>query len=137
MKKLFPIVVLILLALPFVAGACSNNTATTSTTATKPVSGAVVNSDSIVTAQIQSIQKQSSGNSWQLNVVINSSLDVGSLPNPTKSSIGNTVTVFTDQDMSGFKVGDNITGHVKYGGDVNIPGGIRLVLSDASKITIY
>ena len=83
------------------------------------------------------MQKQSTDYSWELDILIQSSLDVGNLPNPTKTSIGNTITVVTDQDMSGFKVGDNITGRVKYGGDVNIPGGIRLLLSDVSKVSTY
>ena len=137
MKKFFPIAVSItLVAVLFLVGACTSST-TTSTASFKPGDGAVVNSDSIVTAKIQTMQKQSTDYSWELDILIQSSIDVGNLPNPTKTSIGNTITVVTDQDMSGFKVGDNITGRVKYGGDVNIPGGIRLLLSDVSKVSTY
>jgi hypothetical protein len=135
MKKLYVVAFIFLLVLPFLAGAC--NSATNTTTSFKPGSGAVVNSDSLTTAEIQVIQKQSSGNSWQLDVLVQSSVDVSNLPNPTKASIGKTVTLVTDQDMSGFKVGDVIVGTVKYGGDVNIPGGIRLILTNVTKAGTY
>ena len=103
--------------------ACTAKTAPTTTTTSPGVGGgAVVNSDSIVTATIQSITKETSGYPWQLDVLIQSSTDVGSLPNPTKDSIGKTVTVSTDQDMTSYKVGDAVTARVKYVGDVPKPG---------------
>ena len=53
MKKFFPIAVgITLVAVLFLVGACTNST-TTSTASFKPGDGAVVNSDSIVTAKIQ------------------------------------------------------------------------------------
>jgi hypothetical protein len=112
-----------------------NSTATTSTTppttipptTTQPViggpgGGAIINSDSLVTAQIQAINKQASGYPWQLDVLIQSSVDVGTLPNPTKDSVGKVISVKTDQDMTTFKVNDAITAKVKYVGDVPLPG---------------
>jgi hypothetical protein len=53
--------------------------------------GAIINSDSIVTAQLQALNKQSTGYPWQLDVLIQSSTDVGNLPNPTKDSIGKVI----------------------------------------------
>jgi hypothetical protein len=105
------------------------STSTTSTPpATAPVSpggpggGAVINSDSVVTAQIKAVRQTGSGYPWELDVLIQSSTDVGSLPNPTKDSVAKVITVKTDQDLSSFKVNDNISARVKYAGDVPRPG---------------
>ena len=87
-----------------------------------PGGGAIINSDSVVTAQIQAINKQTSGYPWQLDVLIQSSVDVGTLPNPTKDSIGKVISVKTDQNMTSFKTNDVITARVKYVGDVPLPG---------------
>ena len=87
-----------------------------------PGGGAIINSDSVVTAQIQAINKQTSGYPWQLDVLIQSSVDVGILPNPTKDSIGKVISVKTDQDMTSFTVNDVVTSRVKYVGDVPLPG---------------
>ena len=60
MKKYFPPVVIALaLILVAAAGACKSSTTTATPTTTRPGSGSVINSDSIVTAQIQSITAQS------------------------------------------------------------------------------
>jgi hypothetical protein len=126
-KKMFlwaAITMIILLALSAACrGASDTNTS-------KPVGGAVVNSDSIVKATIKSITAQSSGYSWTLDVLIQSTQDVDSLVNPVKDSVGKIVTVFTDQDMKPFKVNDVVTAKIKYTGDVNIPGGIRMYMYD-------
>ena len=87
-----------------------------------PGGGAVINSDSVVTAKIQAIRKQTTGYPWELDVLIQTSVDVGTLPNPTKSDVGKVITVKTDQDMSSFKVGDVVTAKVKYVGDIPKPG---------------
>ena len=87
-----------------------------------PGGGAIINSDSVVTAQIQAINKQTSGYPWQLDVLIQSSVDVGTLPNPTKDSMGKVISVKTDQNMTSFKTNDVITARVKYVGDVPLPG---------------
>jgi hypothetical protein len=82
----------------------------------------VINSDSVVTTRIQAIRQQTSGYPWELDVLIQDSIDVGSLPNPTNDSIGKVITVKTDQDMTSFKVNDVVTARVKYVGDVPKPG---------------
>jgi hypothetical protein len=144
MTRKYPILVLTL-ALLFIASlsiavGCSKAATTTPTaspaltatpttvpptTTTLPVGGgggAVINSDSIVTAQLQAINKQSTGYPWQLDVLIQSSVDVGNLPNPTKDSVGKVISLKTDQDMTSFKVNDVVTAKVKYVGDVPRPG---------------
>ena len=120
-----------LLIFALVAGACkSAATPTTTTTISAPGGGALVNSDSNVTARIQSISYQSSGYPWKLDVLIQSTQDVGTLVNTVKDSVGKVVTVFSDQAMTSFKVGDVVTARIIYSGDVNIPGGVRLYLYD-------
>ena len=124
-KSLFLTTAAAMILVIIVLGAsCTSATTTT----TKPGSGAVVNSDSVVTATIQSITKQSTGYPWKLDVLIQSTIDVNNLPNPVKDSIGQTVTVFTDENMSTFKVGDVVTGQIKYVGDVNTSSGISLYM---------
>ena len=106
-------------------------TTTPTTTATTPGisgGGAVINSDSIVTAKIQGITGQSAGYPWKLDVLIQNTVDVGTLPNPVKDSVGKVVTVVTDQNMTSYKVNDVVTAKIKYAGDVNIPGGISLYM---------
>ncbi len=88
----------------------------------RPITGTVINSDSLITANIQAINKQASGYPWSVDILIQSSTDVNNLPNPTKTSIGKTVTVKTDQDMSTFHINDLITARVKDVGDVPQPG---------------
>lgn len=93
------------------------------TSSSKPPGGTtVVNSDSIVTAKIEAIRKQTSGYPWELSVLIESTTDVDSLPNPTKDSLYKVIIVKTDQDMTSFKVGNVINAKVKYVGDVPKPG---------------
>lgn len=110
------------LALIVSLAACAAKPAPTTTTTPGVGGGAVVNSDSVVTAKIQSITKETTGYPWQLEVLIENSIDVGNLPNPTKDSVGKTITVKTDQDMTSYKVGDVINAKVKYVGDVPKPG---------------
>jgi hypothetical protein len=96
-KKLFLILSVALATITSVSLiACNAKPAPTTTTSPGVGGEAVVNSDSIVIATIQSITKETSGYPWQLDVLIQSSTDVGSLPNPTKDSVGKTVTVKTD-----------------------------------------
>jgi hypothetical protein len=87
-----------------------------------PGGGAIINSDSEVTVKIQAIRQQSSGYRWELDVLVQNSVDVGTLPNPTKDSVGKVVTVKTDEDLTAFKVNDVVTAKVKYVGDVPRPG---------------
>ena len=88
-----------------------------------PIRGTVINSDSIVTAQLKGSRKQAVGYPWEVDILIQTSVDVGTLPNPTKNSVGKVVTVKTDTDMNLFKNGDVVTAKIKNTGDVNTPGG--------------
>jgi hypothetical protein len=109
---------------------CTSTAATT--TSAGPGSGAIVNSDSVITAEIEAVRSQSSGYPWELDIIINSSDNVGNLPNPTKDSVGKEITVKTDQNMDDIRAGDKIFGKVKYTGDVPKPG-ITLYLYDVKK----
>ncbi len=100
-----------------------------------PGGGAVINSDSIVTAKIQAIRHPASGYPWELDILIQDSVDVGSLPNPTKDDVGKVITVKTDQDMAFFKVSDTVTAKVKYVGDVPRPG-ITLYIYDIALLEL-
>jgi hypothetical protein len=134
-KRLFSMFITVILTAAAISGlsGCSTSTSPTTTSPTTAIpttaspapggpGGAVINSDSIVTAKIQAIRPQTSGNPWDLDILIQTSIDVGSLPNPTKDSVGKVITVKTDQDMTSFKVNDNISARVKYIGDVPKPG---------------
>ena len=100
----------------------------TKSTPDKPGGGAVVNSDSVVTAKIQGITKQIEGYPWKLDVLIEYTQSVDSLPNPVQDSVDKVVTVVTDEDMTSYKINDVVLGRIKYVGDVNTPGGIRLYM---------
>ena len=108
----------------------ANNTGTPNATAVPPgpIRGTVINSDSIVTAMIQNITAESTGYPWTVDVLIQNTSDVNDLPNPVKDSVGKTVTVVTDQDMTSFTENDVVTAKIKYVGDANIQGGIRLYM---------
>jgi hypothetical protein len=104
------------------ASACSSGSTPTTTVSGPGSGGAIVNSDSVVTAKIQAIQKTATGYPWELDVLIQTSTDVDKLPNPVKDSVGKVVTAKTDQDMAPFKTGQVVTARIKYVGDVPKPG---------------
>ena len=109
--------------------ACTHKSpAVTATTPLSPVNGAVINSDSIDTVQIVDINPQAAGYPWQLDVVIESTANVGTLFNPVALNVGDVVSVVTDQDMSTFNPHDVVTANIKYTGDVNTSGGISLYI---------
>lgn len=94
-----------------------------------PGGGAIVNSDSVTTGKIVAIRTNlSPGYPSQIDIEVQKSMDIGSLPNPTKDKVGLVITCSTDQDVSPLKVGQVITGNVKYVGDVPKPG-ITLYIS--------
>ncbi len=113
-----------ILSISAVLSACAPKATSTTptTTAPGPGGGLVVNSDSIISGKIVAIRSESTGYPWQIDVQILTTQDVGTLPNPVKDNVGQTVTLRTDQDMSSFKVGQTIQAHVKYVGDVPKPG---------------
>ncbi len=82
-KILRAIVITLPIILTLAITACQPNSTTPSP---KPSGGALVNSDSVVTAKIQAIHKQTSGYPWALEVLIEYTVDVDSLVNPTKDS---------------------------------------------------
>jgi hypothetical protein len=123
------------MVLSLVLFAACGGGATSQTSSATPVGGAVVNSDSVVTVKIQSLSAQSTGYPWKLDVLVQSTQDVDSLVNPVKDSVGKAVTVFTDQDMKAYTVNDVVAAKIKYTGDVNIPGGIRLYMYDVAAVS--
>ena len=127
MKRLLLAAVVMILLMA--TAACTHNSpATTTTPAVSPVNGAVINSDSIDTVQIVDINPQTTGYPWQLDVVIDSTSNVGTLFNPVALNVGDVVSVVTDQDMSMFNANDIVTAKIKYVGDVNTHGGISLYI---------
>jgi hypothetical protein len=103
----------------------SNTTGTSSTTSPGPgpgPGGAVVQSDSIISAEVKAVRSQSTGYPWEIDIVVKSSENVNDLPNPTSDKVGQTVTVKTDEDASSLKAGQMINARVKYVGDVPKPG---------------
>jgi hypothetical protein len=113
-----------LLSIAAVLTACTPKTrqVTPVTTTPGPGGGLVVNSDSIITGKTVAIRSESTGYPWQIDVQVLTSQDVGTLPNPTKDKIGQTVSFYTDENVSAFRVGQSINAHVKYAGDVPKPG---------------
>jgi hypothetical protein len=104
------------------SGAVGCSTTVSSTTPGGPGGSAVINSDSIITAEIKAIREQSAGFSWEVDILVKTSENVGDLPNPTRDSIGKVITVKTDENMTVAAVGDIIKAKVKYTGDVPKPG---------------
>ena len=106
-----------------ILSACSTNSSPTSTPTPSPGGGgAVVRSDSIITGEIRAIRQQTTGYPWEVDVLVQSSDNVDSLPNPTIDKVGQVITTKTDENMSSFKVGQVISARVKYVGDVPQPG---------------
>ena len=127
---LVTLLTVVVLVMVFSLTACG--TKTTTTTAIGPGGGAVINSESIIVATIKAVHKETTGYPWSVDIVVKTSQDVGTLPNPVKDKLGIVINVKTDVDMSGFQAGDNIMAHVKYVGDVPKPG-ISLYLFDITK----
>jgi hypothetical protein len=106
----------IALAAIFCLAGCGSGTAST------PGSDAVINSDGIITATIEAIRPQANGFPWELDVLVQSSVNIGDLPNPAEDHLGEIITVKTDQDMTSYNADDMITAKLKYVGDVPQPG---------------
>ena len=133
-RRLFTVLLCLTLITTVISiGACRGNSipATPTPTLGRPDGGAVINTDSIVTAKIQSIAK-ASADTWKLDVLIENTLGVNNLPNPVKDSVGKVVSVMTDQDMTSYKVNDVVTAKIKDVGDVDLPGAIVLYIYDVA-----
>lgn len=100
----------------------TTSTPAPTTTPTGPGGGAVINSDSVITGKINAIRPQTSGYPWEVDVLIQTSQNVGDLPNPTADKVGQIVTLKTDQDLTSFRADEEISAKVKYTGDVPKPG---------------
>ncbi len=122
LMALFPAILVVMAVLGLAGCANPNTTAATTLVPGGPGGGAIINSDSIISAKIQAIRQQTSGYPFELDILVQSSENVGNLPNPTKNSVGKVVTVKTDEDISKFKVNDLVSAKVKYVGDVPKPG---------------
>ena len=109
------------IALLLLVPACSGAGVTTSTSST-PVSTLVINSDSVITGEVEAIRRESTGYPWEVDVLVLTSRDVDGLPNPTIDKIGQVITAKSETDMSAFKAGSKISANVKYTGDVPLPG---------------
>jgi hypothetical protein len=105
-----------------ILSACSTGSSSTTSSSTPTGGGGVVNSQSLISAEIKAIRPQTSGYSWEVDILVLTSEDVGNLPNPTKDKLASVITVKTDEDMSSFKEGQTILANVKYVGDVPKPG---------------
>jgi hypothetical protein len=114
------IVIVVILSV-LILSACSTNSSTSTPNPT-PGGGAVVLSDSIITGEIKAIRLQITGYPWEVDILIQSSDNVDNLPNPTIDKVGQVITTETDENMSLFKVGQEISARVKYVGDVPQPG---------------
>jgi len=95
-------------------------TSTTSSPATVPIGGSLVQTDSIITGVITAINSMSTGYPWEIDVKVNSSQDVGILENPTGDKVGQVVQFRTDESTKGLHVGQTITAHAKLTGDVEV-----------------
>jgi hypothetical protein len=111
-----------------VISACAGRPGPTPAPPPSPGGDAVVLSDSIISGEIKAIRKQTTGYPWEMDILVQSSDNVDSLPNPTKD-VGQVITTKTDEDLSSFKVNQMITARVKYVGDVPRPG-ISLYIYD-------
>ena len=133
-RRLFTVLLCLTLITTVISiGACRGNSTPAPPTPTpgSPGGGAVIKTDSFVTARIQSIAK-ASADSWKLDVLIENIQDVNDLPNPVKDSFGKVVSVMTDQDMTSYKVNDVVTAKIKDVGDVDLPGAIVLYIYDVA-----
>lgn len=113
---------IILSALMLTACSGASTPKPTPTPPSPPGGGAVVQSDSIITGEIKAIRQQATGYPWEMDVLIQSSQSVDSLPNPTKDKVGQVITAETDEDVSSLKAGQTVSARVKYIGDVPQPG---------------
>jgi hypothetical protein len=113
-----------------ILSACSTDSSPTSIPTPSPGGGgAIVQSDSIISGEVKAIRQQPTGYPYEMDVLVLSSDNVDSLPNPTVDKVGQAITAKTDEDVSLFKVGQTITARVKYVGDVPQPG-ISLYIYD-------
>jgi hypothetical protein len=76
-----------------------------------PTEGPV--SDSLIEGVIKAIRKHSSGYTYDIDFVIESSSDVGTVPNPTKDKVGQTITAWTNENLRELEIDEEFTANVK------------------------
>jgi hypothetical protein len=69
--------------------------------------------DSIISGELKGLRKHSSGYSYQIDFLVESSKDVGTLPNPTKDKVGKVITAETNENLRELEVGEDFTANVK------------------------
>ena len=124
---------LLFIVFPVLAAGCSSSattTTTTTTTTSSPPGGLVVRSDSNNEVRIESITPAENGIT-ELSVYLVSTQNIGALENPVAGKVGQTIDVWTDEDVSALKVGDTVSGHIQFAGDAII--GITYQLFDIGK----
>jgi hypothetical protein len=101
------------------AGCASPAATTTATTPGSPGGGALVRNDSIDSVRIESISPRGNGIT-DLSVYLVSTQNVGDLVNPVADKVGQTLDVWTDEDVSALKTGDTVNARIQYAGDAVI-----------------
>lgn len=77
--------------------------------------------DSAVTGQVKAIRKHNSGYPYDFDATVLSSQDVGSLPNPTKDKVNQTITLWSNDNLKNLDDGENFTANVKLVNDPSKP----------------
>jgi predicted small lipoprotein YifL len=84
-------------------------------------------SDSLVKGEVTGLRKHSSGYLFDMDFTIESSSDIGTLPNPTKDRVGKTITAWTNENLKELEVGEDFTANVKLVYDASKTGTIFYV----------
>ena len=84
-------------------------------------------SDSLVGGEMKAIRKHSSGYAYDIDFIVESTKDVGTLPNPTKDKVGQTITAWTNENLRELEVGEDFTANVKLVYDASKTGTIFYV----------
>ena len=69
--------------------------------------------DSVISGELKGLRKHSSGYSYQVDFLVESSKDVDTLPNPTKDKVGKVITAETNDNLRELDVGEDFTANVK------------------------
>lgn len=70
-------------------------------------------SDSAITGELKGLRKHTSGYSYEVDFLVESSKDVGTLPNPTKDKVGKIITAETNDNLKELEEGEDFTANVK------------------------
>ena len=70
-------------------------------------------SDSTITAELRGIRKHMSGYTYEIDFLVTSSKDVGTMPNPTKDKVGQVITAQTNENLKELEPGEDFTANVK------------------------